>query len=240
MTLAVLPATIPDIHDVYAVYFAAFASQLVTDVLFPDALVPGPDGACPSAQFLAAHAAATLQWWHHPASRMQHVLKCVDTVSGDIVGMAVWEVWWRGRREERGERTKPVVPWLAGHRRDRAERFLEGFWRARERWIAGRRHVYLQTIAVHPAHQRRGIGRLLMQWGLDVAERLNVPVYLEATYEGLPLYEKCGFLRLKEGVVLGPEITKMEHDIVAPLMVRMPGGLGRMTFEEWANGDEED
>lgn len=95
--------------------------------------------------------------------------------------------------------------------------------------------VDLQTVAVHPSHQRRGVGKLLMEWGMDVAERMNVPVYLEATHEGVPLYEKCGFETLNEGILLKPEVTKLEKDVVAPLMVRMPKGL---RFEEWMTSEQ--
>ena len=94
----------------------------------------------------------------------------------------------------------------------------------------------LQTVAVHPDHQRRGIGKLLMDWGMDVAERMNVPVYLEATYEGAPLYKKCGFETLPEGIPLKAELTGLKEDVVAPLMVKMPNG--GVSFVEWSKRKE--
>lgn len=91
------------------------------------------------------------------------------------------------------------------------------------------------TVAVHPDYQGKGVGKQLVQWGLDVSERLKVPVYLESTHEGLPLYERTGFRKL-EGITLKPEVTHMEKDIEAPIMVRMPASAGGMAFEEWASG----
>ena len=34
----------------------------------------------------------------------------------------------------------------------------------------------LDLMCVDPAHQYRGIGTMLMEWGTDVADRLNVEV----------------------------------------------------------------
>ncbi|KAJ5109888.1 GNAT family acetyltransferase [Penicillium argentinense] len=52
---------------------------------------------------------------------------------------------------------------------------------------------FLSTVAVDPVHQRRGLGRLLVQWGLDRAREEQTPVGLEASLQGISLYEKMGF-----------------------------------------------
>ena len=46
---------------------------------------------------------------------------------------------------------------------------------------------------VHPDYQRRGVGKLLMEWGLDVADREGLSCRLQATPQGRGLYSKCGF-----------------------------------------------
>lgn len=131
MTLIVLPATITDIAAVYAVYFDAFADQPILPILFPSGTS--------TPEFRSAHASATATWWANPAAAMQHTFKCVDTSTGEIVGMAIWDVWWRGRTAE--ERKKLEIPWLQGKDRERAEEFLSGFWERRERNIGGKKHV---------------------------------------------------------------------------------------------------
>ena len=73
-----------------------------------------------------------------------------------------------------------------------------------------------------------------MQWGMSVAEQLNVPIYLESTVEGVPLYRKLGFQTLSEDILFKPEITRVDKEVRAPLMVKMPVAAGNMTFEEWA------
>jgi len=45
----------------------------------------------------------------------------------------------------------------------------------------------------HPKHRRRGVGKLLMEWGIQKADELGLPSYIEATDIGLKLYEAHGF-----------------------------------------------
>ncbi|KAL2865307.1 GNAT family N-acetyltransferase [Aspergillus lucknowensis] len=61
-----------------------------------------------------------------------------------------------------------------------------------------RRRVELETIFVHPGYQRRGVASALLDWGVGEAERLGLLVYLEATEEGRPLYERFGFEVVRE------------------------------------------
>ena len=51
-------------------------------------------------------------------------------------------------------------------------------------------HWFVNLVAVSPAHQRKGIGAMLMRWGMERATNDNVPVWLYATSEGTPLYRK--------------------------------------------------
>ena len=130
---AVLPALIPDIRAVYDVYFAAFAAdedgRRILDLFFP--------GGVTSAEFRAAHADATLKWWH--SSDSQYTFKCVDAESGDVVGMALCDVFVRPRTEE--ERKMPEIGWLAGEQRERAEKVVGKLWRAREAIWGGKPYI---------------------------------------------------------------------------------------------------
>ena len=55
-----------------------------------------------------------------------------------------------------------------------------------ERW-------HLSNMAVDPTHAGRGIGKRLLQWGLDHARAEGVPVTLFASFAGRKLYDKQGF-----------------------------------------------
>ncbi|KAJ5979813.1 GNAT family acetyltransferase [Penicillium waksmanii] len=69
---------------------------------------------------------------------------------------------------------------------------------------------FLATVAVDPRHQRRGFGRSLVQWGLDRANEERIPVGLDASRQGLALYEDMGFRTVAMAeVVPGLEVTAM-------------------------------
>jgi len=62
---------------------------------------------------------------------------------------------------------------------------------------------YLMSIAVDPAQQRRGIGKMLVQQGLDQAAKAGKDTFLIATGEGRWLYHSLGFQYVGEPVNLG-------------------------------------
>lgn len=51
----------------------------------------------------------------------------------------------------------------------------------------------MNILFTHPDHRRKGVGSLVMKWGLDHADRLGLEAFLEATKEGKPCYESVGF-----------------------------------------------
>jgi GNAT superfamily N-acetyltransferase len=56
---------------------------------------------------------------------------------------------------------------------------------------------YLQTLAVDPTCQRRGVGSLLVNWGLEHARAEGIPAALESSSKGRLMYEKLGFRLLE-------------------------------------------
>ncbi|ETN46349.1 uncharacterized protein HMPREF1541_00533 [Cyphellophora europaea CBS 101466] len=220
MGFVVLPASIPDIRKVYDVYFAAFENSFITRLLFPWDVT--------SEEFRKGHTAHTLDYWHKDT--VQYTCKCVDTDTDEIVGMGLWDVHWK---ERKGGATKPAVDWLEGDQRRRAEDLIVPLWEKKEELLGPAKHVYCHVIAVDPKYQRRGIGAMLTKWGVDVAEQLQVPAYLEATDESVSVYRKQGFGVLSKGVRIKAELMDAEHDADAPIMARMPSSAGDLKFEDW-------
>jgi ribosomal protein S18 acetylase RimI-like enzyme len=57
----------------------------------------------------------------------------------------------------------------------------------------GQRHVYVGLLMIDPNHQRRGIGRKLLQKAIDVSEAEAIPAILVSSRESHPLYSSLGF-----------------------------------------------
>ncbi|KAM3474036.1 hypothetical protein MY5147_004486 [Beauveria neobassiana] len=226
MSQVVLPALIPDIPRIYQIYFDAFRADkmgaLMLQILFPG-------GGVVDQEFLKAHAAGTLSYWH--ISDCQYTLKVVDTATGDIIGMGLGDVYLRERTLP--ERTNHGVPWLEGEQKVRAEKVLNPLWEVRERLFGGRRYIYCHVIAIDPQHQGRKAGALIVQWGIDLGEQAGLPVYFESSPSTVGLYKKMGFEVLEEQIVHEAALLGTDEDIVVPLMVRMPSCAKGMKFKEW-------
>lgn len=83
----------------------------------------------------------------------------------------------------------------------------------------------IHVFAVHPQHQKRGAGKALVQFVIDMAETTGLPVYLESTQSSMGLYEKLGFQRLPQSVVHKAEVLGTATDCEVPLMVKHPKQL---------------
>ena len=56
----------------------------------------------------------------------------------------------------------------------------------------------LSLMCVNPDFQKRGLGRLLMEWGLAKMDGLGLEGFIEATDSGKGLYAKCGYRFVEE------------------------------------------
>ena len=57
-------------------------------------------------------------------------------------------------------------------------------------------HAALMTIAVNPQRQGKGVGRTLLDWGIEHARAENKDIYLLSTPTGRKLYTGAGFQEL--------------------------------------------
>jgi len=58
----------------------------------------------------------------------------------------------------------------------------------------GKPHVFLDICFVRPEFRRRGAGKLLMDWGVQKANEMDLEAYIDATDVGKHLYETYGFI----------------------------------------------
>lgn len=66
--------------------------------------------------------------------------------------------------------------------------------RSRTRLTQTLLNLGLTFIGTDPAHEKRGAGSLLVDWGKDRSREENVPLYLESTLEAASFYQNHGFV----------------------------------------------
>ncbi len=81
----------------------------------------------------------------------------------------------------------------------------------------------LNILAIHPDHQRKGIGSAFIRKGLDDADRDDARTYIEASVAGLPLYLKFGWKEIDKIVV---DVGKIDGRGLATevCLMRAPSG----------------
>ncbi|OJJ67099.1 hypothetical protein ASPBRDRAFT_48119 [Aspergillus brasiliensis CBS 101740] len=169
------PATLADLPALTSLWYNAFTTPSMRTI-WPD--TPG-----------------VRQWWHDANEHdMRHkprekYLKVIDTSQNDrIVAYAKWSLQ---TAEERGARWPP---WHADMDPVHNDKFLKQLETYREELVGGgRANYYLDMLATHTDYRRMGAARLLLEWGCRVADQDGVPVYIDASQAGKPVYERFGF-----------------------------------------------
>lgn len=124
-------------------------------------------------------------------------MAAIETIQqGRPVGFAVWRMYTRDRSEE-DLAAEAKAAEAEGFPPNGDQKMMMDFFgavnAAKKKNLGGRAYVLLHILATDPMHHRRGIGALQLKWGLDEADRLGLPAYLEASPMGRPLYAKWGF-----------------------------------------------
>jgi predicted N-acetyltransferase YhbS len=75
----------------------------------------------------------------------------------------------------------------------------------------------MDDTSVHPDHQRRGVGSVLLEYGVRKADELGIECFVEATDEGMGLYKKFGFMNLTKVLVDAENGTTERHQMIQKL-----------------------
>jgi GNAT superfamily N-acetyltransferase len=117
-----------------------------------------------------------------------------------IVGISQWRIYPHERSpEELAEEKKWAEADEAEHglpegqNKKMMDSFVAVHGALKEKYLGRNAYVYLHVLMTRPGFQRKGVGALLMQWGVDQADALGLPAYIEATDQGAGLYKKFGF-----------------------------------------------
>lgn len=122
-------------------------------------------------------------------------LVVTDTSTGAIVAHGRWV-----RPKAEGEKDQP------GNEEDRwgdsfmeacdskmAEDLFGAFHKNREQFMGEEKHWYMELLLTHPDYQGKGCGSMILRHGLELADRDQLPCYIDSSPMGKALYEKLGW-----------------------------------------------
>jgi hypothetical protein len=75
----------------------------------------------------------------------------------------------------------------------------------------------MDDTSVRRDHQMKGVGSLMLDWGMKLADALDVECYVEATDAGRNLYQKFGFTTLMKVLVDAENGTGKRHEMIQKL-----------------------
>ncbi|KAI1144356.1 hypothetical protein F5Y05DRAFT_25111 [Hypoxylon sp. FL0543] len=135
-----------------------------------------------------------IEWWKHTTGT--HWVKVVDTDPGKIVGTAkliIRQTGWPPRNPP-----KRMAYWHIEGSEEKAftERLMMEMLRFLAEEVTGP-HIELGQLCVHPDHRRRGVGRLLVSWGIRRSELLRLEFYSMSVPFAVPIFQKYGFCKLQ-------------------------------------------
>ncbi|KAI6382170.1 hypothetical protein MCOR25_000760 [Pyricularia grisea] len=186
------PADVPRCFEIVSRAFGTEHGYF--EAVFPDHTTP--EGRKAGAERLAGAL-------NKPGARL---CKVTDTDTGEILGFAKWDVYERLPTNV-GPKDGPKGNYWKD---DKAKELSDYFWWefTRRRWDAVRESggdiVSLDIMVVDPVHHRRGVGRMLMKYGVDEADRLGVESVVEASRMGRFLYENYDFKILEDVLITVP------------------------------------
>ncbi|KAI1156681.1 acyl-CoA N-acyltransferase [Nemania diffusa] len=162
----------------------AYTPSPFNSILFPGPFPEPPPGQNPRAAEMVKNLRAD------PSARW---LKVIDTDldatgdNGQMIGFAQWNI------KDGSEVATPSRSLGPGCNVEACEALFGGLDKLRVKHYGSIKHVHLKSLQVHPDHQRRGAGRLMVMWGVEEAKKLELPAFLESSEAGHSLYLSCGF-----------------------------------------------
>ena len=199
MPIHVLPAeTAEDITRIFEICSLAFArNEPFWDLLYPSHWTPA-----------GRTEGATRMLELHKTDPHCTFLKAVDTSTNTIVGMAKWQVYDNELPAgfDSGEEI-PVADYWPEEEKSYVRHMLGEFVKDRHEKLRETRGnlVSLDILTIDPAWQRRGVGDALVKWGTGKADQMGVEACVESSVYGKGLYQKNGYVFLKDVTMAVPE-----------------------------------
>jgi GNAT superfamily N-acetyltransferase len=131
----------------------------------------------------------------------QHI-KAIDKKTGELAAWASWNTPTDAQIRERDEKAAAekvesekgklgkgefdFPPGLPMFVQADTDKWLE-------KWTKGQRHMQCKALFTDPSFQGQGMGNALVEYGNRVADEAGLPIFLQGSPYGYPIYEKHGF-----------------------------------------------
>ncbi|PYH89212.1 GNAT family acetyltransferase [Aspergillus ellipticus CBS 707.79] len=202
-------------------------------------------GHTPSARALDRALDTDLQWAAHESNPSSHLIYAIDKATGRVAGGCEWWIFRDKNPFPNGPQPVPCTWYPEGSERaEFASRFLSQMLFPRQCWFQ-RPHAGVNRMGVLPDYRRRGVGRLLMQWGHERIDTLGYESFIESSPMARWLYEECGY-RVVMGLHIdmekkhpGEEWERLQYECCPPgvlLHWRPPRGVwdSKVPVGPWA------
>ncbi|KIW94951.1 uncharacterized protein Z519_04931 [Cladophialophora bantiana CBS 173.52] len=176
MSLVLRPADEADAPRIVEIERLAYASNPLNPILFPGPFPAEATAERAEGLVKQLHEDPTIRW-----------MKVLDTGTGEIAAFAKWNIIKEPREPSRARQFGP------GCNVEACEEFFGGIHRKRNELMGGKAYCLLDLLQTDPKYQGRGAGGMLIKWGLDIADELRLPAYLESSPAAHNLYQKFGF-----------------------------------------------
>ncbi|KAK4144435.1 uncharacterized protein C8A04DRAFT_11560 [Dichotomopilus funicola] len=208
--LRVRAATQGDIKTMADIHFAAFADNIMNQLMYPR----GVSEDCKTKFELKLMPAVPAEETTPP--RTQGFVCVVEYLPqggpsdrpGEIIAYAKWrlqreqqpEEEWKGKELHATTETWGDVCDVSV-----VNAFMGEMDRAQQQHAKGEAALYLSLLACDPTRQRSGAGSALMQWGVNLADSLGLPCRVESSPAAYALYKKFGY---EDVAVLDMKVTE--------------------------------
>ncbi|KAE8391713.1 GNAT family acetyltransferase [Aspergillus alliaceus] len=133
-----------------------------------------------------------IQWANHLKNPASSLICAVDKASGNVVGGCEWWIFHENPFPN-GPQPIPCTWFPEGSERaEFASQLLSKMFFPRQCWFQ-RPHAGVNRMGVHPNYRRRGVGRLLMEWGHEKIDQLGYESFIESSPMARWLYEEYGY-----------------------------------------------
>ncbi|PSR97146.1 acyl-CoA N-acyltransferase [Coniella lustricola] len=189
-----------DIPALIQISINANRGRPLINALFPPHLKAGPGD--PEESFFQE------SWYETGLQRENQHYPVVVNDKDEVLGYACWQsapgpLEPEKTREERKAECPPTMDFDVWEFLRNAIKALQEHVKAVLGEDEFKRAWYLDVLAVDPAHQRKGIARMLMQWGEERAAREHKSIHLVSSPTGAKLYRALGYEQVGEMDLVG-------------------------------------